>query len=259
MASSIPTLIDFSEDFIEPIFGQKNAALFLFRKKEDDSSYFSKVFAEAAQTLKGSIYFVKSGISDGIQQRLAEFVGVDDPALPTIRILDPSDNMKKFTYPDDAKKVTAESLKKFIDDFKAGKLSPFLKSQDVPADNSEPVKVVVGKSFADIVLNPETDVLMEFYAPWCGHCKKLEPIYNQLAEELKDVKGLVIAKMDSTANEVESVEVRGYPTLKFYSKDNKKNPVDYDGERDLEGFKKYLSEKSTAYKTHFAAGKTEEL
>jgi len=193
---------------------------------------------------------VKSGISDGIQQRLAEFVGVDEPSLPTVRILDPSDNMKKYTFGEDVSKLSVESLKKFIDEFKNGKLAPFLKSQDIPADNSEPVKVVVGKSFNSIVMNNEDDVLMEFYAPWCGHCKKLEPIYTQLAEELKDVKNLVIAKMDSTANEVEGVEVRGYPTLKFYPKDGKKAPVDYDGERDLEGFKKYLSEKSASFKKH---------
>ena len=48
---------------------------------------------------------------------------------------------------------------------------------------------------------------MEFYAPWCGHCKKLAPIWDQVASDLKDVPNLVIAKMDSTANEVDNVEV----------------------------------------------------
>lgn len=43
-ASSVPTLIEFSEDFIEPIFGQKSAAVFLFRRNEDDSSEFGKAF-----------------------------------------------------------------------------------------------------------------------------------------------------------------------------------------------------------------------
>lgn len=45
------------------------------------------------------------------------------------------------------------------------------------------------------------DVLVEFYAPWCGHCKTLEPKYVELAEKLAYNKNLVIAKMDSTANE----------------------------------------------------------
>jgi hypothetical protein len=74
----------------------------------------------------------------------------------------------------------------------------------------------------------------------------LAPIWEKLAEELKDVEGLVIAKFDSTANEVDGVEIRGYPTLKFYPKDNKKG-IDYEGDRELENFKEYLKEKSTSY------------
>jgi hypothetical protein len=64
--SSIPTLIEFSEDYIEPIFGQKKQAVFLFRRKGEEESAYSKVFAEAASTLKGEIVFVQSGISEGI-------------------------------------------------------------------------------------------------------------------------------------------------------------------------------------------------
>jgi len=94
------------------------------------------------------IYYVKSGISEGIQQRLAEFVGVDETSLPTIRILDPSDNMKKYTYSGDLSSLSVDSIKKFVDDFKSGSLAPFLKSQDIPAEvEGEHVKVVVGKSF----------------------------------------------------------------------------------------------------------------
>lgn len=97
-ASSVPTLIDFSDEYIEPIFGQRKAAVFLFRSKEDDETDYSKTFADAANKLKGDILFVKSGIKDGIQHRLAEFIGVEESMLPTIRILNPAKNMAKFTY-----------------------------------------------------------------------------------------------------------------------------------------------------------------
>lgn len=59
-----------------------------------------------------------------------------------------------------------------------------MKSEEIPADNSAPVKVVVGKQFDEIVLDETKDVLVEFYAPWCGHCKALEPKYDELAKKL---------------------------------------------------------------------------
>lgn len=67
VAQSVPTVIDFSEEYIEPIFGQRKPALFLFRSKSDESSSFAKAFTEAAKKLKGEILFVVSGVSDGIQ------------------------------------------------------------------------------------------------------------------------------------------------------------------------------------------------
>jgi protein disulfide isomerase len=159
--------------------------------------------------------------------------------------------MKKFTFPGDVATATVDQIKKFITDFKTGQLVPFLKSEPIPAENDDPVKVIVGKSFNDVVLNPESDVLVKFYAPWCGHCKKLAPIWEQVAAELKEVKGLVIAKFDSTVNEVEGVEIKGYPTLKFYPRgSSKKTPIDFDGDRDAESIKTWLKEHSENYKKH---------
>jgi protein disulfide-isomerase A1 len=45
------------------------------------------------------------------------------------------------------------------------------------------------------------------YAPWCGHCKKLEPEYNRLGEVLQNIPSIVIAKMDGTKNEHALVQV----------------------------------------------------
>jgi thiol-disulfide isomerase/thioredoxin len=59
------------------------------------------------------------------------------------------------------------------------------------------VKVIVGKTHADIVNDPTKHVLVEYYAPWCGFCKKLAPIYEELAATNTD-PDLVIAKIDNT-------------------------------------------------------------
>lgn len=124
---SVPTLVEFSEDYIDAIFGQRQSAIFLFLSNEDSQSDFFKTFSAAAQELKGQIIFVVSGVTEGIQARLAEFIGVDERQVPTIRIVNAAD-MRKYDYTGSITKMTVESLRSFIGDYKAGRLQPFLKS-----------------------------------------------------------------------------------------------------------------------------------
>lgn len=73
----------------------------------------------------------------------------------------------------------------------------------------------------------------------CGHCKQLAPIYDQLGEKFADSETVVIAKIDATANELEHTKITSFPTIKLYKKGDN-SAVDYNGERTLEGFTKFL-------------------
>ena len=114
-------------------------------------------------------------------------------------------------------------------------------SQELPEDwDKNPVKVLVSTNFDSVAFDKSKDVLVEFYAPWCGHCKQLEPIYEKLGEKYKDSKDVIIAKMDATVNELEHTKVGSFPTIKLFKKDTNQ-VIEYNGERTLEGLDKFLS------------------
>ena len=185
-----------------------------------------------------------SGSKYDIQAKLAEFVGVTEEDYPTIRFLSPSKDMKKFTFDGDVKTVTVEAIGAFVDGVKDGSIKPKFKSAAAPETQGN-VVVVVGSEFEKIVLDPTKDVLVKYYAPWCGHCKKLAPVWDELGEHFKDNADVVIAKFDATENEAEQVNVSGYPTLKWYPKNNKAGE-DYPGDRELKDFVKFIDENTVA-------------
>ena len=141
--------------------------------------------------------------------------------------------------------ITVENLNNFAKEFLNGNLKTFIKSEPVPANNDEPVKVLVGTTFTDLVINSTADVLVEFYAPWCGHCKSLAPIYDAVAAKLAKNKNIVLAKIDYTANEIKGVQIQGYPTLKFYPNGKKSSPVDFSGDKTDEGIINFLKDNVT--------------
>ncbi|XP_005052236.1 PREDICTED: protein disulfide-isomerase A3 [Ficedula albicollis] len=139
-----------------------------------------------------------------------------------------------------------KALERFLQDYFDGNLKKYLKSEPVPESNDGPVKVVVAENFDEIVNAQDKDVLIEFYAPWCGHCKNLEPKYKELGEKLSKDPNIIIAKMDATANDVPSpYEVRGFPTIYFAPAGKKQSPKKYEGGREVSDFISYLKREAT--------------
>ncbi|EIE22882.1 protein disulfide isomerase [Coccomyxa subellipsoidea C-169] len=170
--------------------------------------------------------------------QVAKYFGLEDSELPAIAIHDAQNDGKFFL-----KNAKPGAVNKWLDDWEAGKIEKFIKSEEAPKDNSGPVKVVTANTFDEIVLGGK-DVLIEFYAPWCGHCKSLAPIYEELGTKFADNESVTIAKMDATANDVPSnkFEVKGFPTIAFVAGPTGEITV-YEGDRSLPDLSTFVTMK----------------
>ena len=79
--------------------------------------------------------------------------------------------------------MQASTVVTFVDDYEKGKLKPFLKSEPEPTPEElrwEVVTVLVGTTFSKVARDPEYDVLVDFFAPWCS--SPLHPISSVFFE-----------------------------------------------------------------------------
>lgn len=210
-------------------------------KNPKGTNYWRNRVLKVAQEYVGKVNFAISP-SDEFTHELNEY-GIEFAQAEKPKIAARDAKEKKYVMKEE---FSIEGLKNFVDDLLAEKLEPFIKSEPIPESQDGPVIVAVAKNFEDVVVNNEKDTLIEFYAPWCGHCKKLAPAYDELAEKLKE-EDVAIVKMDATANDVPpTYDVRGFPTLYWAPKDKKDSPVRYDGGREVDDFIKYIAKEATS-------------
>ncbi|KZF22369.1 prolyl 4-hydroxylase, beta polypeptide [Xylona heveae TC161] len=151
---------------------------------------------------------------------------------------------QKFPF-DPSEKLSQKAIGKFVQDFVDGKVEPSIKSEPIPEKQEGPVVTVVAHNYEEIVFDNDKDVLLEFYAPWCGHCKALAPKYEELAalyfNNAEYSKKVVVAKVDATNNDVPD-EIVGFPTIKLFPAGAKDSPVSYSGSRTVEDMANFIKE-----------------
>ena len=237
----LPIIIEFTQEVAPKVFGgdiKKHNLLFVSKKSEAFESLLEE-YKKIAVHYKSKVLFIYIDIDVDENLRILEFFNIQPKDCPSYRfIILEDDGMQKFKP--DSDELKEELVKTFVQEVLDGKRKPHLNTEEIPEDwDAKEVKVLVGKNFDQVAKDKSKNVFVEFYAPWCGHCKQLAPIWDELAEKFKDKEDVVIAKMDSTANEVEDVKIQGFPTLKFFPKDSDEI-VDYNGGRDLESLVKFV-------------------
>ncbi len=116
---------------------------------------------------------------------------------------------------------------------------------------AEAVIAVGERDFDSVVLDSSKDVLVEFYAPWCGHCKRLAPDYEKVAQAFATEPAVAIVKIDCDAHKSKcsQFDVSGYPTLKWFPKDNKKG-VAYEAGRSVKEFVEFVNKETGTLRQH---------
>jgi len=94
----------------------------------------------------------------------------------------------------------------------------------------------------DSVVTPDKHVLVEFFAPWCGHCKRLAPDYEKVAQSFVGEDEVIIAKVDADKHKslAGRYGISGYPTIKFFKKGTTE-PEAYGGARTPEAFVEFIN------------------
>ncbi|KAL2521259.1 Protein disulfide isomerase-like 1-2 [Forsythia ovata] len=175
--ASIPVVTIFDNDpsnhpYVNKFFDSPNAKAMLFVNFSKELDSFQSTYKDVAKQSKAK----------GISFLLGD--------------LEASEGA--FQKPDGQKFLKANiepsQIAPWLKDYLDGLVKPFIRSEPVPEVNDEPVKVVVTDSLQDMVFNSGKNVLLEFYAPWCGHCKQLAPILDEVAISFANDPDIIIAK-----------------------------------------------------------------
>ena len=164
-AFSSPKIMTFDEKAAQIIFGKAIPAIILYCDKNSDKwEEYRKVMEVISDKVNGKLKVVQTDIKEGMAARLAEYIGIKESDLPSVRIADTRIDLKKYNMEGE---ITEKNILKFIDDWENNKLKPHLKTAEEPKENNGDVFVVVGKSYEKEVINNDKDVMLLFYAPWC--------------------------------------------------------------------------------------------
>mmetsp|Transcript_88068 Transcript_88068/g.247572 ORF Transcript_88068/g.247572 Transcript_88068/m.247572 type:complete len:619 (+) Transcript_88068:89-1945(+) len=246
-----PLISHLTQDTVDRILNH-GAMPVLFHVSAHADDETESVLRIAAKEIRGRAIVCMVGTMSSVEKRFMDLLGVEDEHLPLIALFEARasagdyHNPQKFRFPM-REGLEPARIAKFVDDWKQGRLKPWTKSEPEPSPaeaEGHPVAVLVGTTFASVAHDATKDVLVDMYAPWCGHCRKFEPSYKELAHTLKHVRSLKIAKIDATRNEIEGMHISGFPTIVLFAAGSTpKKQFYYQGNRQPDDMMRWLHDK----------------
>lgn len=262
-------LINFFKTEVVPYFGDINRDTYMmymesplplgyyFYKTEEQREAVEETFNKLGKSLRGKMNFV--GLDANLFGRHAESLNMDPEIVPLFAIQENASGKKygvdQTENPDGP---SIEQIEELVEQFIEGSAKPIVKSEPMPTDeeiSSLPVYPLVSHNHDALLEDLSKDIFVEYYAHWCGHCKKLAPIWDTLGGLFKEhpESNVVVAKIDHSKNDVDTyAQIEGYPTLLFYpangeidEKTGLRIPVPYEGARELDSFIDFIKNKSS--------------
>ncbi|CED84486.1 Protein disulfide isomerase (prolyl 4-hydroxylase beta subunit) [Phaffia rhodozyma] len=233
--------------FVNPEAAKENAALV-------------KTLEPVAKEYKGKLSFVTIDAVKFIDH--AKSLNLDVDNIPGFVIQDLQGQTKFPLKLSSGEKLEAKVVEDFVARQQSGDIKPDVKSAPIPAEQVGNVYELVSDEYEEVVWKKgaDKDVFIELFAPWCGHCKKLKPIWDTLADKYAEVPTVLIAAFDATENDLppsEPFKLTGFPTLKFKPAGSSEY-VDYQGDRSLESLIEFVQEHSQSDLTAKVGGSKNE-
>ncbi len=248
-------VMNFNYKVANYIFSEEHPGVFLYRSKSESILYdpimHSEEIYENAE--KNNLKIVITDIVETFEVKLSHILGFNSTDLPRIVIHDtrfPS-SLKSYVMDKD-KKITKENIIEFMGDFSSKKLHQYYKSQPRPLVQNQNSLTLVGLTLSEYALDPEKDVLVMFYAPWCKNSGILYPIYEKLAEKLNKKSNFLIAKFDAYGNDASIINIEYYPTIALWPSQPKEKPIIFSGDYTSEDKIMEFLRINAYYKTNFS-------
>lgn len=244
----LPLVSEFLEENAEEIFSTdvKNYMVLFGNKQDGNFNQLYLDFTAAAQHFKGRVVFLYVNLDEEEHEKVLEFFGLSIADCPAVRFINMTSD-DPIRYNPASPDLDTTTMQEFVSNVLLGKVQTFYKSEESPLETEEAVKVLVGSTFDQFLSSATHNVIVYFYVPWCGHCKKLSPIWKELGELYKDNDKITLAQMDSSLNEMESLKVVNFPSIRLFIHQSKQ-VIEFTGERSVEALAEFVESEGKVIK-----------
>ncbi|CAD8069700.1 unnamed protein product [Paramecium primaurelia] len=244
--NSTPSFEELDNKSYASIFNKNTPALILFWSQQSQET--KDVLKLIAPNIKKRITVVSVYSDNYMVNQVTSHLFINTPTFPSLYYYKTTNEVYKFEG-----QITVENVMRFVHEANNGKIKRKQKSQPIPNQTSNVLKVV-GDTFDQLVLNSKKNTLVQFCQTSNSKC--YEPEFEDLAEELKKNDNLVLAQIDLSYNDLDSVNIENYPGFKLYIPKVTSNPINFEQEFSKDNLYAFIKQNVQLTQTHTEQNKS---